>query len=114
LKNYVCIPVDFSPRLCQSISLNDLPDNWRTDPIPESVQAIGDQWVQNKESAILKVPSVIIPVEYNYVINPSHPDFTKLDVHSPQQFILDIRLLNKIGRREKGGGFTWNKESLHE
>ena len=95
LKNYVCIPIDFGPRLSRSISIEDLPDNWQADPIPESVRAIGDQWIQNQDSIILRVPSAIIPVEYNYLINPAHPDFKKLVIRSPQKFTFDLRLLNK-------------------
>jgi RES domain-containing protein len=95
LKNFVCIPVDFSPRLSQSIFIEDLPDNWQADPIPESVRKIGDRWVQNQESVLLQVPSAIIPFEYNYLINPSLPDFERLVIHSPQKFYFDPRLLQK-------------------
>ncbi len=86
LKNYVCIPIDFDPSLSQSITTEDLPDKWKADPIPQSVKELGDRWVQNQESVILKVPSPIIPVETNYLINPSHPDFEKVVIHSPQNF----------------------------
>ncbi len=78
LKSYVCIPIDFDPSLLQSITIDDLPDNWQADPIPQSVKKVGDRWIKNKESVILKVPSAIIPVEFNYLINPSHPDFGKI------------------------------------
>ena len=78
LKSYVCIPIDFDPSLLQSIAIDDLPDNWQADPIPQSVKKAGDRWIKNQESVILKVPSAIIPVEFNYLINPSHPDFGKI------------------------------------
>ena len=93
LKNYACIPIDFDPNLSQSITIEDLPDNWKADPTPQSVKEVGDRWIQNQESVILKVPSVIIPVEYNFLINPSHPDFKKVVIHSPQRFAFDPRLL---------------------
>ena len=93
LKNYVCIPIDFNLNLSKSITTEDLPDNWTTDPIPQSVKELGDRWIQNQESVILKVPSAIIPVEYNYLINPSHPDLEKVVIHSPQKFDFDHRLL---------------------
>ena len=104
LKNYVCIPIDFNPRLSQSISIEDLPDNWRADPIPESVQIIGDQWVENQQSLILKVPSALIGVEYNYLINPSHADFKKLVIHSPQKFTFTLDPLEWT--RNKDGSLT--------
>jgi RES domain-containing protein len=94
LKYYVCIPIDFDPSLSQSITIEDLPDNWKADPIPQSVKKVGDRWIQNQETVILKVPSVIIPVETNYLINPSHPDFEKVVIHSPQKFAFDPRLLS--------------------
>jgi RES domain-containing protein len=78
LKSYVCIPIDFDPSLLQSIAIDDLPDNWQTDPIPQSVKKAGDRWIKNQESVIWKVPSAIIPVEVNYLINPLHPDFGKI------------------------------------
>lgn len=93
LENYVCIPIDFNINLSQSIATEDLPDNWTADPIPQSVKELGDRWIQNQESVILKVPSAIIPVEYNYLINPSHPDFEKVVIHSPQISVFDPRLL---------------------
>ena len=93
LKNYACIPIDFDPNLSQSITIADLPDNWKADPTPQSVKEVGDRWIQNQESVILKVPSVIIPVEYNFLINPSHPEFKKVVIHSPQKFAFDPRLL---------------------
>jgi RES domain-containing protein len=93
LKNYACIPIDFDPNLSQSITIEDLPANWKADPTPQSVKELGDRWIQNQESVILKVPSVIIPVEYNFLINPSHPEFKKVVIHSPQKFAFDPRLL---------------------
>jgi RES domain-containing protein len=93
LKNYACIPIDFDPNLSQSITIEDLPAKWKADPIPQSVKELGDRWIQNQESVILKVPSVIIPVEYNFLINPSHPEFKKVVIHSPQKFAFDPRLL---------------------
>ncbi len=93
LKYYVCIPIDFDPSLSQSITIEDLPDNWKADPIPQSVKKVGDRWIQNQETVILKVPSAIIPVETNYLINPSHLDFEKVVIHSPQKFTFDPRLL---------------------
>jgi len=93
LKYYVCIPIDFDPSLSQSITIEDLPDTRKADPIPQSVKNMGDRWIQHQESVILKVPSVIIPVEYNFLINPSHPDIEKVVIHSPQKFAFDPRLL---------------------
>ncbi len=44
-------------------------------------------------SAVLRVPSVIIDTEFNYLVNPAHPDFVKIDIADPVPFSLDVRLL---------------------
>ena len=56
-------------------------------------QEIGDRWLRNNASAVLSVPSAIIRNEYNYLINPRHPDSTKIKVSSVMPFTFDNRLL---------------------
>lgn len=70
----------------------ELPLDWRNVPAPSVLGTIGDDWLQNNETTILAVPSAIIPVEYNYLINPTHPDFAQLTFDEPQPFELDPRL----------------------
>jgi RES domain-containing protein len=69
-----------------------LPKNWRTVPAPASTWDIGLNWAQKNESAILRVPSTIIPSEYDYLINPLHPDFHSLKISKPSPFSFDPRL----------------------
>jgi RES domain-containing protein len=55
-------------------------------------QEIGDKWLRDGTSAILKVPSAIIDLEYNYLINPDHPDFSKVTIAAVSRFTFDPRL----------------------
>jgi RES domain-containing protein len=55
-------------------------------------QSIGDQWLMDRETAVLKVPSAIIDLEYNYLLNPAHPDFEKIRILSIRPFSFDKRL----------------------
>jgi len=55
-------------------------------------QSIGDAWLQSLETAVLKVPSAIIEMEYNYLVNPAHPDFNKVKITSVSKFRFDNRL----------------------
>ena len=55
-------------------------------------QAVGDTWLQNRETAVLKVPSAIIDLEYNYLFNPAHPDFDKIKIKEVRPFLFDQRL----------------------
>ena len=94
LKNYVSIKVVFPKALV--VDVNDiarLPKDWRADPPPEKLKEIGKQWSNNQISAILKVPSTIIPIECNYVLNPNHPDFNKVAVKQTIPFKFDQRLM---------------------
>lgn len=57
-------------------------------------QNIGDEWYESKESCILKVPSVIIPQEYNFIINTKHPDFQRVSIVNKEEFRFDRRIKN--------------------
>jgi RES domain-containing protein len=92
LKHYRLIPVTFDERLVQALGTKSLPANWKRRPTPISVRAIGDAWIASSESVVLKVPSVIVPGESNYLLNPRHPDFAKLSIGRPQPYRFDPRL----------------------
>jgi len=93
LEEYVYIPVEFDPKLSMTLNPPELPENWNTDPSPQAIKQMGDSWVENQQSIILKVPSAIVPTEKNFLINPSHPNFSKLKIGTPAKFDFDYRLL---------------------
>jgi RES domain-containing protein len=74
------------------ISIPDLPRDWRSEPAPRSTQRLGDAWVLSGESAIVAVPSVLYPEETNYLLNPAHPDFAKIEIFPAEPFSFDPRL----------------------
>jgi RES domain-containing protein len=76
----------------EMIDISQLPSNWRNLPAPRALSEVGDKWFDEGQTAILVVPSAIIPVENNYLINPLHPDFSILQIHPPQPFELDPRM----------------------
>lgn len=57
-----------------------------------SCQEYGYKWLQEKRSLILFVPSVIVPIEMNILINPTHPEFKLLKACEPKAIELDRRL----------------------
>ncbi len=83
----------FPESLVETVPLQGLPEDWRQEPPPPSTQQIGDAWMKGSRSAVLAVPSIIIPEELNYVLNPAHPDFRKITIGRPQDFAFDARLL---------------------
>ena len=66
---------------------------WRDEPPPLSTKHLGDQWVRQGDSAVLELPSVIIPGESNYILNTTHPDFEMITICEPETFSFDQRLL---------------------
>ena len=76
----------------KQVDENLLPHNWRDTSPPFVLASIGDKWLTAKTTAVLKVPSAIIPQEYNYLINPLHPDFERISIYPPQSFTLDRNL----------------------
>jgi RES domain-containing protein len=92
LQAYLVAPVTFADDLVETLPARRLPVNWRQTPPPIALQRLGDRWVAEQRSVVLRVPSVIIPTEHNYLLNPAHPDFAKCSLGKPQRFVFDARL----------------------
>lgn len=71
---------------------NSLPAGWDCVPYGRSSQSYGDKWLSDQTSAVMKVPSVLIPFEYNYILNPRHRDFEKIECSEPAKLPFDNRL----------------------
>jgi len=92
LRLYVCIPVFFDETLCRRLDLRHLPKNWSDNPIPISTRNLGSAWAKRLDSAVLSVPSAVIPLDTNYLLNPRHPDFPKIEIGTASRFRFDARL----------------------
>jgi RES domain-containing protein len=75
----------------QEVIREQLPRGWRRFPAPASLQKLGDAWLEAGETAVLAVPSAVIPMEKNYLLNPSHPEMKGIQIGTPQPFRLDFR-----------------------
>lgn len=95
---YTMIPVRVPANLrVESLDVARLPSNWQTAAARERLQAIGGEWIASARSAVLAVPSAIIPSETNYLLNPLHRSFGRVEIGTPQPFVTDLRLLRKTG-----------------
>lgn len=74
------------------LNVAELPKGWRDYPAPESLGVIGSDWARSLETAVLGVPSAVIPQEMNYLLNPAHPDFHRIKILEPQAFGFDPRM----------------------
>jgi RES domain-containing protein len=75
-----------------TISADSLPANWFAADPPPQLQRVGGEWLERGETAVLKVPSAIITEEWNYLLNPLHPDFGKVRLTTPRPFSFDHRV----------------------
>jgi RES domain-containing protein len=77
------------------LKIDDLPPNWDSKPPILETQFIGDDFVALSSAAVLKVPSSIVPPEFNYLINPAHPDSVKIKVISVEALVFDGRMVKR-------------------
>lgn len=75
----------------QEIKKASLHKDWKNLTNYSYCQQMGNQWLKEGNSAILKVPSVIIDEEFNYLINPQHNQFKKIKLANVEEFSFDIR-----------------------
>ncbi len=95
---YVLIPAHLPPDLPEMrIDIDQLPDHWRTIGARDVLQSLGLAWLQGGQTAVLSVPSAVVPAERNYLINPRHPDFARIVLGDPQSLETDTRLLRNLG-----------------
>lgn len=90
---YLAIPVIFDERSVDRFDRAKLPKGWRLHPSPRDTQEIGDEWIASMQSCVLEVPSVIVPHESNFILNPKHPDFGSLEIGEPVNLEIDPRLV---------------------
>jgi RES domain-containing protein len=69
-----------------------LPDQWNAIPWSRSSQAFGTRLLHEAKYLAIAVPSVVVPSEHNYLLNPLHPDFPKIKLGPPKPFLIDQRL----------------------
>jgi len=76
----------------KELAISELPEGWNSIPHSQSTRAIGDKFVTDNKFLVLKVPSVVVPGEYNYLLNPNHKEFTKVKIKTIEPFNFDERL----------------------
>jgi len=87
------ISIPDSSNLIKQIPAEALPGNWRTLSAYPVLQQIGAIWYESRETLVLKVPSAVIPNEFNFIINMEHPDFKdQIKLIRTEDFFWDGRL----------------------
>jgi len=87
---WVLIPLEL-PADCVEKPVR-VPESWRDTPYTGASQSFGAEWVQSQRTVALRVPSVVVPGEFNFLLNPAHPDFKRIKAGKPESFAFDPRL----------------------
>jgi RES domain-containing protein len=93
LFRFKIIRIEFTDAIVERVKQSALPPDWRAQPPPPSTKQLGDAWVRASRSAVLAVPSVIVPDEFNFLLNPAHIDFQRIVIGKAADFGFDRRLL---------------------
>lgn len=84
------LPDDLSTEVLDVLTL---PEGWHSVPAPAALQALGASWLTSGRTAALNVPSAVITVERNFLLNPRHPEVQRVRILSDEAFSFDTRLL---------------------
>ncbi len=88
---FLFFEVRFPEEFVQTISEHDLAADWRSYPPRKSTVELGRRWLQDRPSPVLRVPSILIPEESNYLLNPEHPRAEEIELRHPRPFTFDPR-----------------------
>jgi len=91
--DYCLVEIEVPDSSIVQITMADLPDNWKDVSPPAILKVMGNNFLANKKHLMLKVPSSIVPLEYNYLLNPMHPDMKKVKIVKKEPFDFDSRLM---------------------
>lgn len=83
------LPGSFKPA---AVLIDDLPEGWREFPSPEPLVELGSKWAESNKSALLRVPSAVIPQEWNLLLNPLHKGMKRVEIADVRPFSFDGRL----------------------
>jgi RES domain-containing protein len=84
--------ITFDDALMAIVDLKKLPKSWNAQPPAAASKNLGDEWIKTARSAVLALPSVLVPLERTFLLNPKHGDFGKITINAVGSFVLDPRL----------------------
>jgi RES domain-containing protein len=91
-KDYEMVELEIPDEVSlRSLAPANLPVGWNNFPHLIPTQRIGDEFVAAAESCVLQVPSAVVPGDFNYLLNPAHPDFERIQIKSRVDFPFDSR-----------------------
>jgi RES domain-containing protein len=95
-KDYFLISINI-PDTARVLKLSntDIPPDWRSNPHSNSTQKIGDRFIIESKLPILQVPSAVVPGDFNFLVNPNHPQSKEITIDNVEPFEFDSRFIAK-------------------
>jgi len=90
---YFSFRLERDDKLTEYFPIKNLPPDWNAEPPVSGSMWVGDDWVRSGRSAVLALPSLLSTSELNFLLNPTHPDFKKIKIASPVEYLFDPRML---------------------
>ena len=94
-ERYFSFRIEWDDKLTEYFPIKKLPRDWNAEVPTTATQRIGDEWIQEKRSVALALPSSLSSSELNFLLNPNHPDFKKIKIGKPVEYRFDSRLLRR-------------------
>ncbi|MGA2134792.1 MAG: RES domain-containing protein [Bryobacteraceae bacterium] len=92
LRHYVVVELRWPREFMESVARAGLPGNWAGYPPPLQLRELGDNWAAERRTAVLEVPSAVVPTERIYLLNPAHREFAQIRIGEPVPSRFDRRL----------------------
>ena len=86
------IPLEIPDAAAETLDPTNLAAGWHDDETNSASRSMGDAWLRSKRTAVLAVPSVVTPGEWNFLLSPSHPRFSEIRIGTARRFQPDPRL----------------------
>jgi RES domain-containing protein len=93
LQNYCLLALQIPESSLVVFDQKKLPPNWQQMPSTEELKIIGDAFINENKYLAMQVPSSVMPLENNYLINPNHKLFNKIKIINQQKISIDKRLI---------------------
>jgi RES domain-containing protein len=87
------LEVEIPDELVWALPPADLPAEWNDKSAVPQLRRLGDDWVHSAKSVALRIPSAVVTSEFNFVLNPRHPEFGRLVIGPRRVLPIDPRLL---------------------
>jgi len=91
--DYCLVEIEVPEDSISQVNIEHLPSNWKDVSSPIELKAFGDAFLKRGAHLMMKVPSSIIPMEHNYLVNPMHPEMKKVKIVKHEPFDFDSRLV---------------------